>query len=121
MSRPTQAFSEMLPYFLRDLQYVPQEPEQLKRALRDMLQGWLELIHARDDATADYRHQTLALEIAAMNALADGLTAYEVVVLIVASPFVGPDDARVVPMPLTDEQIDAGQTVLEAWAVEDDA
>ena len=48
-----------------------------------------------------------------------GRTPYEVAVLTVASAFAGPDDERVVVMPLTDEQIDAGQTVLAAWAEED--
>lgn len=99
-----------------ETQTVTTPPEHLERALRDMLQGWLELIDDRGDATEHYRHQTLVLEAAALDALADGLTPYEVAVLVVSSAFAGPDDTRVVVMPLTDEQIAAGQTVLEAWA-----
>lgn len=98
-------------------QYVT-PPEQLERALRDLLRGWREVVFRAPDATDDYKAMTQGVILEVEAALEEGLTPYEVAVLTVASAFAGPDDARVVVMPLTGEQIDAGQAVLAAWAEE---
>ncbi len=100
-------------------QYVT-PPKQLERVLRDLVRGWQEVVFRIPDATDDYRAMTQGVILEVEAALKEGLTPYEVAVLTLSSAFAGPYDERVVVMPLTDEQIDAGQTVLEAWAAKED-
>lgn len=54
-------------------------PDHLEQALQDMLYGWLELIDDRADHYR-YRDRTRVLVDTALDAIADGLTPYKVVV-----------------------------------------
>lgn len=96
----------MTPRAIRNIVARPQQPalfdevtppsgvpaEHLEAALEDLLNGWGLVAGTRFDGTDHYRTQTSALLKAAREALDDGVTPYEVLLLVVAPSFCGPDD-----------------------------
>ncbi len=97
----------------RDPKYVT-PPEHLERALRDLLRGWQEVVFAEPSTTDDYRALTQQVTLDTEASFKEGATAYEVVIFTLAPIFAAADEEAVTIIPLTDEQIAAGQTVLEA-------
>lgn len=95
-------------------------PEQLERALRDLLTGWQEVVFSNPSATDDYCELTQRVILDTEASLKEGATPYEILIFTLAPVFAAADEQTVTVMPLTDEQIAAGQTVLEAWAKEDE-
>lgn len=82
-------------------------PEQLERALRDLLTGWQEVVFSEPAATDAYRALTQKVNLDVAAALKNGATPYEVIVLVVAPEFAAADEATVSAIAWPDDPEDA--------------
>lgn len=70
-------------------------PEQLERALRDLLTGWQEVVFTTPTATDDYRALTQQVILDTEASFKSGATAYQAVIFALALVFAGADEETV--------------------------
>ncbi len=87
-------------------QYVT-PPEQLERALRDLLTGWQELVFAEPTATDDYRALTQRVNLDVDAALKEGGSPYEAVIFALAPVFAAADEETVSAIVWPDDELEA--------------
>ena len=70
-------------------------PEQLERALRDLITGWQEVVFAEPTATDDYREKTQQAALDVEASFKGGATAYQAVIFALAPLFAAADEETV--------------------------
>lgn len=95
-------------------------PGQYTRSLRTLLDAWEGAVLADSRTTPTFRAWVQEVVAEAHMSLDDGASAYYTLLLGVAPVFAAEDEDLVTLMPLTDEQIEAGQATLAAWADADE-
>ena len=79
-------------------QYVT-PPEQLERALRDLITGWQEVVFSEPAATEDYRALTQQAALDVQAALKEGGTPYQAAIFALAPVFSAADEETLVAVP----------------------
>ena len=82
-------------------------PEQLERALRDLLTGWQEAVFSEPTATDDYRALTQKVILDVEAALGEGGTPYQAVIFALAPVFAAADEATVSATAWPDDEDEA--------------
>lgn len=82
-------------------------PEQLERALRDLLHGWQKVVFAEPTATDDYRALTQQVKLDTEASLKDGATPYQAVIFALAPVFAAQDEETVSAIAWPDDEDEA--------------
>lgn len=85
-------------------------PEQLERALRDLLRGWQEVVFAEPSTTDDYRALTQQVILDTEASFREGATAYEVVIFTLAPVFAAADEETVEVVMRPDDAAESHQS-----------